>query len=302
MKTIIISTNDNCKYGQVLAKKLKAPYVFLPSNRYRDNELVHYTDFFKNVITFERVIIVCSDGSITGDERIMRVVFIAHELKKRGINNIALIMPYLPYSREINIFGATVLQLFANAGIQKLFCMQMHEKLSSSIDGVSVYNIDAAAPIADDIKKRLPLNEVILCSPDKGVKVLIQHIAQLLEAPFVCADKIRDKDGTVINLTCKEPVNRKYIIIIDDIISTGSTFRQMMAALQIQQKDYCLYGYMVHGVFANGVKEALHSKRYHSLAISHSLFITKEHGSDFDYRYFDTADYFTDQIIAKLEA
>lgn len=301
MNTIIISTHDNCEYGPVFAKKIKAQYIVLPSNRYCDNEFVHNADFFNNLIVFEQVIIVCSDGSITGDERIMRVLLIAHALKKGVIRQLHLVMPYLPYSRMLATSGSTVLQLFANAGIQKLFCMQMHEKFSPSGDEIKVYDIQMAIPIAHDIKKRLPLDKVVLCAPDKGAKVLTQQIAQLLEVPFVCADKIRNKDGAVVNITCDKPVGRKHIIIIDDILATGSTFIQMINTLQINRKYHYLYGYMIHGVLAEGIEEVVSSTMYRSLAVSHSLFMLDEHQPDIDYRYFDTADYFIDQIVAKLK-
>lgn len=301
ISTAVISTHDNCVYGLVLAKKLDVKHIALVGAKHSDNEFVHDNELFNYLAQFKQIIIVCSNGVANGDERIMRLLLIAHELKKREIKDIQLVMPYLPYSREIATFGSTVIQLFASAGIQKLFCFQMHESFSQAIAGIEVYAIDGAVPIAQDIKKRLALNEVVLFAPDQGAVVLVQKVAQLLDVPFVCAKKKRNKNGDVLEIMCDEQVTRKHIIIIDDIISTGSTFVKMINALRIKPKNYHIYGYFVHGVFAQGIEEVVSSDNYRSLAVSDSLFVLDEYGPDIDYRYFDTADYFVDQITDKLQ-
>ena len=90
ISTAVISTHDNCVYGPLLAKKLGAKHITLVVEKHSDNEFVHNSEFFNYLAQFKQVIIVCSNGVASGDERIMRLLLIAHELKKRGIKNIQL--------------------------------------------------------------------------------------------------------------------------------------------------------------------------------------------------------------------
>lgn len=169
------------------------------------------------------------------NNKILSLLFMAKTLKELGATKICLISPYLPYMRQDKRFkiGEAVTSIifakFISTFIDQLITIDPHlhriQNLSE-IFSIPTSILHLTHEISEWIRKNISSPYII--GPDEESSQWVSEIANALKAPFVIIKKIRhgDSDVTIsvpdINDTSKTPV------LIDDIISTGTS---MMAAI-----------------------------------------------------------------------
>ncbi|MEM3061180.1 MAG: ribose-phosphate diphosphokinase, partial [Candidatus Bathyarchaeia archaeon] len=82
----------------------------------------------------------------------------------------------------------------------------------------------SAMPLLGKYFAGLGLREPLVVAPDRGAQLHAETVAKILNADFTFLEKHRDRvSGEVITFHKKMNVNDRDVIIVDDIISTGST-------------------------------------------------------------------------------
>lgn len=169
------------------------------------------------------------------NNKILSLLFMAKTLKELGATKICLISPYLPYMRQDKSFKsgeaitAIIFSKFISTFIDQLITIDPHLhriKNLSEIFNILTSNLHLIHEISEWIRNNISAPHLI--GPDEESSQWVREIANALKAPFSIIKKIRhgDRDVTIsvpdINDTSKTPV------LIDDIISTGTS---MMAVI-----------------------------------------------------------------------
>lgn len=188
-------------------------------------------------------------------------------LKRQGAEKISAIVPYFPYARQDKIFmqgealsSETISKLTKEAGCSELITFDCHYiKKAGEFEyaGLKIKNISLSNEILSYFKTKA--KNPIVISPDEGARYLVEK-----EKGAKVAQKIRGEYNNngdqlyrgVASMKADFNVLNKDVIIIDDMISTGTT---MIKAVNVckEGKANKIYCGAAHGLFLLNALENL---------------------------------------------
>ncbi|MEH6542406.1 MAG: ribose-phosphate diphosphokinase [Porticoccaceae bacterium] len=250
--------------ADLLASKLSGDLGKVERRDFPDGE--SYLKFPQPVS--KRHCVVVADLSHPND-KYLPLLFMLDTLRELGAASIGLVAPYLCYMRQDRRFvdgEAVTSRLFArdlSQHIDWLVTVDPHLHRYHSLD--EIYSVPCCVvPGASALARWLETQEgLLLVGPDAESEQWVSDIARRSGHPFVIGEKKRLGDRRVeITLPVLDvhqqfdAQQQKTAVIIDDVISSGQTILQCIAALKAKgfNKIQCV---AVHGIFADGVDAQL---------------------------------------------
>lgn len=167
------------------------------------------------------------------DKHLIELFLILDAIRSLSPKKIVLVIPYLAYSRQNKRFkegepisAEVIIRMIRSAGVDSLITIEPHRPESLNVFGGKTLIVDPIPLYPKALAKRLK-NPVVL-SPDNGGVYRAERFAGMLNAPFTFIDKERDKTTGEVHIKTGSSYDFKGrdVIIIDDVISTGSTVAQ----------------------------------------------------------------------------
>jgi ribose-phosphate pyrophosphokinase len=208
--------------------------------------------------------LICGDGSLE------KLILLTSTLKNWGVESLSLFLTYDSFGRDEEHLK-TLFTLFKALEIDKVHICEPH-----SADGVRELGgvpIDFQ-PCYTNWLVGLD-NNILLVSPDKGGEERVRGIAHDLSLPYVTLRKTRVSPSEVSfgeqNPNLQNTLQGKKCIIIDDVISTGST--ALMASKVLHRLGALEVHLMAaHGVFALDAAENIQaSEVIQSVTVGNTL-------------------------------
>lgn len=233
MQKIIFSLFDNENIGNMLAKNVGIEKGNFQFRYFPDGEIyIKIESDVKN----KSVILLCFLDH--PNNKILALYFLAQTLKELEANKITLIVPYLPYMRQDKKFnnGEALTSIF----FAKLISSLCHSLITidphlhrikdlSDIYSIPTKILHCNAIIAGWIKKNI--NSPVIIGPDEESAQWVSEIATLTDAKYVIATKQRLADKKVIIDLPNINENNYTPVIVDDIISSGTTLHAVIDIL-----------------------------------------------------------------------
>ena len=236
---IIFSFPGNKRFAHHLANKLHIEEGGLVIQSFPDGEsYVRINSTVKN----KTAILFCTLNN--PDQKILSLMFTAQTLKELGAKKIILISPYLPYMRQDKRFEpgeAITAQLFAkflSNWVDYLVTIDPHlHRIHhlSSIYSIPVLTLHAHEEIAQWIKENI--KSPFLIGPDSESKQWVSEIAEQLNAPYIVCSKNRLSSHEVKIDIPPFSSTTQTLILMDDIISTGSSMMAILKQLSLQRHN-----------------------------------------------------------------
>jgi len=173
------------------------------------------------------------------DRSLIQLLLILRTLKEGGASRIRAVVPYLPYARQDKLFlkgealsSKIICNLLGKSGCDEFITFDCHflkKEGTFNYGGLKIRNISLSKKILSHFKKRLHSPKII--SPDEGASYLVAK-----EADWGVMQKMRgtySKGKTIYRkpkVEVRFDVKGKDVVIIDDMISTGSTMLKAVEA------------------------------------------------------------------------
>ncbi len=215
--------------------------------------------------------------------QLMRLVLLLDLLKSLGAAKVSVFSPYLPYSRQDKrhiggeaVSADTICVLLANMHCKRLYTLDCHfmkGKTTETRGGLRIHNFSLGRELVQACQKFLGDEPFEVLGPDKGSHYLVQELgAQYMLKRRGGYDGLSNGDSyrTVAEIEDSHIIlNGKPVILLDDMVSTGSTLLQSIARLQKRgvKQIYCA---ATHGLFLQDSYQAL-SKLSDGLVFSDSV-------------------------------
>jgi ribose-phosphate pyrophosphokinase len=191
----------------------------------------------------------------------MRLVLSVDSIRRSGVHNIELFMPYLPYSRQDRVcekgesFSLKVIcQLLKSCQFTKIFTYDNHSNVASVLlDNLYDYNNHM------EVKKFMDLNllqDVTLIIPDAGARKKAEELYKEIDnIKGIHQCYKRRECGLVIT----EPLGEaglcgETVLVVDDICDGGGTFLGLAKEL-LEAGVRDMYLFVSHGIFSKGFDE-----------------------------------------------
>ncbi|MFN8672646.1 MAG: ribose-phosphate diphosphokinase [Candidatus Sericytochromatia bacterium] len=191
------------------------------------------------------------------------LLFLASDaLRRSGIKDIEVLIPYLPYARQDRVMvkgeplSIKVLSDFINMqNYSKVEIYDPHSEVCLALinNAEAITNYDFVADVLKDKK------DYFIASPDAGAYKKIFKLCQHLnyQEEIITCNKIRNvENGKIKSVTAnKDNFEGKDIYIVDDICDGGGTF--ILLAQELKKRNCGKVNLIVsHGIFSHG-EEAL---------------------------------------------
>jgi ribose-phosphate pyrophosphokinase len=168
------------------------------------------------------------------NDKLVELILAAAALRDSGARHVLLIAPYLPYMRQDRAFhgGEAVSQRVIGGLIASHFDAlvtvdpHLHRtpRLELVVPGCAAFAVSGAPVLAEALRDAS--HDAVIVGPDAESQPWVEAIAARLGRPFLIGTKVRRGDDDVeLALPGVAAGGWRRAIIVDDMISTGTTMR-----------------------------------------------------------------------------
>ncbi len=251
-------------------------------------EIHIFPDGEKRVRIFDETVgedcFVVQSASTPADTNYMELFFITDALKRGGAGQITAIIPYLGYERQDHLFRVgecvsleVIAKILKTVGVDRVIAFDLHSIKIPEIFGIPVVHLSALSLFAKKIReKKLDDGGTVLVSADMGGIRRIKLLSEMLNnMPYASIEKNRDLSTGEVSTTGIEGEVLQKAIIVDDMISTGSTI--VASANLLKEKGVRqLYVFATHPVFSADAPKILQESGVKEIFVTDTIFVPEE--------------------------
>lgn len=269
----IYSGSSNIPLAKKLSKSMNIPLGEVELNKFTNNECKVWV---KDKVPQEVIILQSFSNPV--DYHIIEFCLLADALKRQGAEKIIAIVPWLGYSKQDKVFRPgeplsvkVIAKIIQTTPIKKIITFDLHNPAIMGFFETPLKNINASGLFLDYFKSQLESNDYIMVSPDAGAVKTSTQFANKLNIPIAYLNKKRDlKTGKVIIEGIDRSIKNKDIIILDDMIVTGSTL--LSASNYLKRKGaQSITVVATHHLYLNGVQQKLEKAGINTFLITDSI-------------------------------
>lgn len=202
-------------------------------------------------------------------DNILELFFLMDALKRLS-DEVYLLIPYFAYARQDKItqrgesLSAKVISDFIkHFRLRKIIVVHIHsERVKEYLNYENLLPLKLVSSIAKQAD--------IVAAPDKGGIPFATIVGREYGLPVVYIEKRRLTDKMVEVTSLSGDVRGKRVMIVDDMIATGSTTIKATEKLMDEGAEE-VYVYATHGIFSEGAKEKLEKSTVKCIYVTNSL-------------------------------
>jgi ribose-phosphate pyrophosphokinase len=246
----IASGRSNPELSHNVARYLNKELTNVTIRNFSDGEI--WAKFEENVRGVDLFII---QSTFAPSENLMELLILIDAAKRASARRVTAVIPYFGYARQdrkdqprVSITAKLIANILTRAGADRIIAIDLH---SAQIQGYFDIPLDHLYASTIFIKKlkNLNLENMAVAAPDVGGVRTARAYAKRIGADLVLVDKRRPAHNVAEIVHIIGEVAGKHILIIDDMIDTGSTFVQCADALKNSGAEDII-GICVHPVLS----------------------------------------------------
>lgn len=279
----LFALHSSRAFGERLALHLGVPLGAHEERNFEDGE--HKSRPLEDVAGRDVFVIhsLYGDPNESGNDKLCRLLFFIGALKDAGAGRVTAVVPYLAYARKDRqtkerdpVTTRYVACLFEAVGTDAVMTLDVHNLAAyQNAFRCRTVHLEASSLFTKFLLPQLAGVEAVVVSPDAGgikrAEAFRQGLADALGRPvgMAVAEKYRSA-GVVSGNMLVGDVRGRTAIIVDDLISTGTTLARAAAAC----RDGGAAGVMAlasHGLFTDKAGEVLGGQLLQQLVVSDSV-------------------------------
>ncbi|MDO9009680.1 MAG: ribose-phosphate diphosphokinase [Thiobacillus sp.] len=256
-------------YGERVASALEVELASHEEREFEDGE--HKARPLENVRGRDVYVIHSLHGEpgMSANDKLVRLLFFIGTLKDASAARVTAVCPYLAYSRKDRrtqprdpVSSRHVAQLFEAVGTDRVVTLDVHNLAAyQNAFRIPAEHLEARGLFVDWFAVRLRDEAIVVMSPDTGgikrAAIFRDSLARALGRPVAVAFMEKRRSGGVVSgETVVGEVAGKTIIIIDDLISSGTTLARAAAACKALGAKG-VFAAASHGMFAGAAADVL---------------------------------------------
>jgi len=199
-------------------------------------------------------------------------------LKRANAKKITAIIPYFGYARQDRkskpqepITAKLVADMLTNAGVNQVIALDLHTAQIQGFFDCPVIELTPTHLFANFYRNLGLSDDLVIVSPDHGGVTRARLLArEFSQSSVAIIDKHRDQDNQIDYMRLIGEVDQKNVIIVDDIIDSGSTLVKA-SQLLLESGAKSVYVAASHGVFSTRAIELLEASPIKKIVITDSI-------------------------------
>ncbi|MDR0469384.1 MAG: ribose-phosphate pyrophosphokinase [Peptococcaceae bacterium] len=216
------------------------------------------------------------------NDNLMELLIMTDALRRASAKRITAVLPYYGYARQDRkskardpITAKLVANLLVQAGADRILAVDLHAGQIQGFFDIPVDHLNAANLVSEHFKNTLPLEDVVVVSPDVGGVTRARVLAEALHVPLAIIDKRRPAPNVAEIMHIIGEVKGKKAIMIDDIIDTAGTIT-LGAKTLLERDAEEVYACGIHPVLSGPAIDRLQKSVLKELTVTNTIPLAKE--------------------------
>ncbi len=270
---ILFSGTASTKLAAHTAQLLARPLGRCTIERFPDGEVnVHLDEPVRG-----REVFLIQSTAPPVNEHLVELLALADACRRSSARFISAVVPYFGYARSDKRHGrrapigaSMVASLMQGVGIQHVVTLDLHAAQIEGFFQVPVDSLTAVPTMVQVLRGRLP-RDIVVVSPDEGRFKMATDFARRLGAPVVVLHKERLDGAATSVVKVVGEVRGRPCLIIDDMISTGGTIAEAVAALLREGARPEMIVAATHGLLVGKARERLSHPAIRAIYVTDSV-------------------------------
>ncbi|MFC7176774.1 ribose-phosphate diphosphokinase [Halosegnis marinus] len=250
---MILPGSASQSLGAALADELDEPLAVVETQRFADGEFkVRVPD-----AGGERAVVVAATVSAEAHLELLQL----QDLARAHFEEVVTVLPYMGYARQDRAFrdgepvSARAVARAVSTGTDRVLAVNPHEPSIAEFFDVPFEVVDAAARLAEPLPD---LADPLFLAPDEGAIGIAETVCDAYGAGSCDHfEKTRDYDtGDVTVEPAGADPDGREVVLVDDIVATGSTMSAAIARLH-ERGVADVYVTCLHPMFADNARAKL---------------------------------------------
>lgn len=276
-RMMIFAGNSNPELGREIANYLGLPLGKMDLSYFSNGEIyVRYLESVRGADVF-----VVQSVSPPVNTHLMELLIMIDAAKRASAKRISAVIPHYGYSRQDHkaeprepITARLVADLLTTAGTSRVLTMDLH---SGQIQGFFNFPLDhlTAIPLLANYFLEKKIKNLVVVSPDVGRVKTAKKFADRLQGELAILHKGRPQKNVAQVMQVVGDVKDKNAIMIDDMIDTGGTLMEGLAALKTAgAKD--VYACATHPILSGSAVERFKFSEFREIVVTNTIPIPPE--------------------------
>ena len=257
-KLAIFSGNANIDLAKDICKDLKVKLQDALVGRFSEGEIrVKINENVRGKDVF-----VIQPTCPPSNDNLMELLIMIDALRRASAQRITAVIPYFGYARQdrkdqprVPITAKLVANLLTTAGANRILTMDLHAGQIQGFFDIPVDHLFSVGVFVDYFSK-MNIKDLVVVSPDVGSIKMARAYAKRVSADLAIIDKRRVSPEKAEAMHIMGEVEDKNVIIVDDMIATGSSLIEAVEALK-KAKAKTIYAAIAHGVLSGPAIERI---------------------------------------------
>jgi len=275
----IFAANANQQLANAVVDYLEVDMGKSTAGRFDDGEInMRVNETVRGMDVF-----IIQSTSPPVNENLMELLIMIDAMRRSSAGRITVVVPYFGYARQDRrarshdpISAKLVADLITTAGANRILTMDLHCPQIQGFFNIPLDHLQGIYTFANYCKEGFgDLSDVVVVSPDFGSVARCNEFASLLNVPLAVADKRRNDAGVPEIANFIGTVEGKHAVIIDDVLSTGSSMCNA-AAKVMDHGAKSVHAFITHPVLAKNATELIAKSVLSEVVVLDTIEIPKE--------------------------
>lgn len=250
-KLAIFSGNANLDLANSICKDLKVKLQDALVSRFSEGEIrVKINENVRGKDVF-----IVQPTCPPSNDNLMELLIMIDALRRASAHRITAVIPYFGYARQdrkdqprVPITAKLVANLLTVAGANRILTMDLHAGQIQGFFDIPVDHLFSVGVFVDYFSK-MNIKDLVAVSPDVGSIKMARAYAKRVSADLAIIDKRRVSPEKAEAIHIMGEVEDKNVIIVDDMIATGSSLIEAVEALK-KARAKTIYAAITHGILS----------------------------------------------------
>ncbi|UCG34976.1 MAG: ribose-phosphate pyrophosphokinase [Candidatus Omnitrophota bacterium] len=272
-KMIVLSGNSNKLLADKISAALKVKQAKALVSRFSDGEI--RVKIEENVRGKDVFLIQSTCAPV--NENLMELLIMLDATRRASPFRITAVIPYFGYARQdrkdqprVPITAKLVANLLTGAGASRVLTLDLHAGQIQGFFDIPLDHLYSINAFVDYFKKAKVNNNLVVVSPDVGGIKMARAYAKRFRAGLAIVDKRRNAPDATEVMHILGEVKGKNVIMVDDIIATGSSLVEAAKALR-KGGAKKIYAAVAHGVLSSNAIEKIEKSDIDMVVVTDSI-------------------------------
>jgi ribose-phosphate pyrophosphokinase len=275
----VFSGSSNRSLAQKIVEKIGIELGQLELKRFSDGEI--WVKYGENIRGSDIFII---QPTCPPSDNLMELLIMVDAAKRASANSITAVIPYFGYARQdrkdqprVSITAKLVANLITVAGADRVMTMDLHAHQIQGFFDIPFDHLYGSSVFMNIISELS--DNIAIVSPDVGGIKMARSYAKRLHANLVVIDKRRPKQNFTEVVNIIGDVDRKDVLLVDDLVDTAGTFVGAIDALKAKGAKR-VFGAVTHPILSGPAIERINNSCLEKLFVSDSIPLPEDKKSE----------------------